>query len=271
MHAFPPLLIGLGFLIGAYGTLVGVGGGVVLIPALMLLYPDASPDTLTGISLAFVFANALSGTSAYSRQRRIDYRSGILFALATVPGTILGVWSTSFISRGSFSLIFGALLIVLSVFLELRPQGKVLSSHTPAHGTNRTLVDTRGEVFVYCFNLPLGIALSLAVGFLAGLLGIGGGIIHVPILIYLLHFPAHIATATSHFILVFTALTGSLTHAVSGTYADSWQPLLWLAIGVVPGAPIGAWFSQKVRGVLIVRLLALALTIMGVRLLLLAT
>jgi len=269
MEVVPPLLVGLGLLIGAYGTLIGVGGSVVLVPALMLLYPEASPSTLTGISLAFVFVNALSGASAYSRQRRIDYRSGIMFALATVPGTIVGVWSASLISRDSFALVFGGLLLLFSVFLMLRPRREVLSSSTCIRGTSRTLVDARGGVFVYSFDLSLGIALSSAVGFVAGLMGIGGGIIHVPILIYLLHFPTHIATATSHFILVFTALAGSLTHAVGGTYSNSWQPLPWLAIGVIPGAWIGAWFSQKLRGGLIARLLALALALVGVRLLLL--
>jgi len=91
----------------------------------------------------------------------------------------------------------------------------------------------------------------------------------MPALVYLLHFPIHIATATSHFILVFTALTGSLTHTVSGVYAHSWQLLLWLAIGVIPGAQIGAWLSQRVHGVLIMRFLALALALMGICLLLL--
>jgi hypothetical protein len=104
------------------------------------------------------------------------------------------------------------------------------------------------------------------VGFIAGLLGIGGGIIHVPMLIYVLCFPEHIATATSHFILVFTGLTGTLTHAASGTYAQSWKILLWIALGVIPGAQLGAWLSPKIKGLVLVRLLVLALVLAGVRL-----
>jgi len=266
MIVFPLLLIGLGLAVGTYGTLIGVGGAVVLLPALILLYPEASPSTLTSISLAIVFINALSGTIAYSHQRRIDHRTGALFALATVPGTVIGVWATQFLSRETFSLTFGIMLILFSVLLQFRPQ-KRLPQLFFSGSTTRTLVDARGETFSYSFNMPVGIVLSFAVGFLAGLLGIGGGIIHVPALIYLFSFPVHIATATSHFILVFTALTGSLTHAVSDVYSQTWQLLLWLAVGIIPGAQIGARLSQRVRGILIVRLLALALGVMGVRLL----
>jgi hypothetical protein len=87
------------------------------------------------------------------------------------------------------------------------------------------------------------------------------------VLIYVLGFPAHIATATSHFILVFTGLTGTLTHAASGTYAGSWQILLWIALGVIPGAQVGAWLSPKVRSLILIRLLVLALVLAGLRLL----
>ncbi|MBM4433107.1 MAG: sulfite exporter TauE/SafE family protein [Chloroflexi bacterium] len=266
MIVFPPLLIGLGLAVGTYGTLIGVGGAVVLLPVLILLYPDASPSALTSVSLAVVFLNALSGTIAYSRQRRIDYRSGILFALATVPGTIIGVWATQFLSRETFSLVFGSVLILFSALLWFRPNKKPPQLFSSG-STTRTIVDARGETFIYSFNSLGGIALSFAVGFLAGLLGIGGGIIHVPALVYLFSFPVHIATATSHFILVFTSLTGSLTHAVSDVYSQTWQLLLWLAVGIIPGAQLGAWLSRKVKGILIVRLLAIALGLMGIRLL----
>ena len=265
-----PLLIGLGFLTGIYGTLVGLGGGVVLIPALILLWPEANPATITGISLAIVFVNVLSGTLAYARQRRIDYRTGGLFAVATIPGAVLGVLVTQLLNRQLFSLIFGFLLLLLSVFLQLRPKPRGNRQPSLTGSSSRTVTDAWGETFVYHFNRSLGIALSFIVGFIAGLLGIGGGIVHVPAMIYLLNFPIHIATATSHFILVFTSLTASLTHVAEGTYTHYWQLLLWLAVGVIPGAQLGAWLSRRIHGILIVRLLALALTVTGVRLLMLA-
>jgi uncharacterized membrane protein YfcA len=266
----PPLLVGLGFLTGTYGTLIGVGGAVVMVPALLFIWPEATPETITSISLPIVFVNALSGTVAYARQGRIDYRTGLLFAPATIPGAFLGVGVTQLLNRKVFSIIFGLLIFLISIFLLLKPTPRGNYRPNLPGSTSRTVTNAQGETSIYYFNRSLGIVLSFAVGFLGGLLGIGGGSIHVPVMIYLLHFPIHIATATSHFILVFTSLTASLTHTVWGTYAQTWQLLPWLAVGVVPGAQFGAWLSRKLRGILIVRLLALALTILGVRLLLLA-
>ena len=259
-------LVGLGVLVGAYGTLVGIGAAVVLTPVLLLLYPHADPQALTAITMGVVFLTALSGTAAYARLRRIDYRNGIYFALATVPGTILGVLVLNYIPQRVFEAIFGAALLIFSVIIWMRPKlGE--SQPSTSKGTPTTLVDRRGEIFTYSCNRRLGIALSFAVGFVAGLLGIGGGIIHMPVLIYVLCFPAHVATATSHFILVFTGLTGTLTHAASGSYAQVWQILLPIAIGVIPGAQLGAWLSHRVKGLVLVRLLVLALVLAGARLL----
>lgn len=261
------LLVGLGFLVGSYGTLVGVAGAVVLTPVLLLLYPRATPEALTSITMGIVFLNALSGTAAYARQRRIDYRSGILFALATVPGTILGVWTLKFMPQQLFEVILGAVLLIFSVIIWMRPRIELIPGAGEKRGHQRiVLTDHKGETFSYTCDRPLGIALSFAVGFIAGLLGIGGGVIHVPMLIYVLCFPAHVATATSHFILVFTGLTGTLTHAVSGTYAQSWQILLWIALGVIPGAQVGAWLSPRIKSLILIRLLVLALVLAGARL-----
>lgn len=260
-------LVGLGFLAGSYGTLVGIGGAVVLAPVLLLLYPQARPEVLTSITMGIVFLNALSGTFAYSRQRRIDYRNGILFALATIPGTILGVWTLGFMPQRLFEVIFGVMLLFFSAIVWIRPQIELVLGAGERQGHQRVvLTDHKGETFTYTCNRSLGIILSFGVGFIAGLLGIGGGIIHVPMLIYVLCFPAHIATATSHFILVFTGLTGTLTHAASGTYAQSWQILPWIALGVIPGAQVGAWLSSRIKGLILIRLLVLALVLAGVRL-----
>ena len=258
-------LVAVGFLAGSYGTLIGIGGAVILTTVLLILYPDARPEALTSITMGIVFLNALSGTTAYARQRRIDYRNGIYFALATVPGTIFGVWTLHYIPQKAFSLIFGTVLLIFSVLIWLRP--KIGTGAVTVPGTGNTyLTDRTGEKFEYTCNRPLGIMLSFIVGFIAGLLGIGGGIIHVPVLIYVLCFPAHIATATSHFILVFTGLTGTMTHAVSGTYYQVWPILLWIALGVIPGAQVGAWLSPKIKSLVLMRLLVLALVLAGVRL-----
>src|SRR3954468_23856209 len=106
-----PGLVALGFAVGAYGTLIGAGGGFVLVPLLLLLYPDEPPELITSISLAVVFFNALSGTVAYAHQRRVDFLAGNSFALATVPGAIAGAIVVSYLPRNLFDVAFALLLL----------------------------------------------------------------------------------------------------------------------------------------------------------------
>src|SRR5690349_9856703 len=95
-------LLPLGLAIGAFGTLIGAGGGFILVPILLLVYPDEPTELITSISLAVVFFNASSGSWAYSRMKRVDYKSGVIFAIATIPGAILGAVSTAYVPRGAF-------------------------------------------------------------------------------------------------------------------------------------------------------------------------
>jgi uncharacterized membrane protein YfcA len=111
---------------------------------------------------------------------------------------------------------------------------------------------------------------SAVVGFFSSLLGIGGGIIHVPMLVRLLHFPVHIATATSHFVLANMALAGTVTHIVTGSFTHGTRRTAMLAVGVLLGAPLGARLSSRTRGGWIIRGLAFALGVVAIRLLLTA-
>ena len=115
----------LGFAIGAYGTLVGAGGGSVLVPVLLLMMPNESPAALTSISLAVVFFNAYSGTIAYVRMRRINYYAGTLFTLAGIPGAILGVMLVHKLPRAVFDPLFGILLLGIGLWLVRDPLGRL--------------------------------------------------------------------------------------------------------------------------------------------------
>jgi uncharacterized protein len=265
-------LLAFGLIVGTIGTLIGVGGGFILMPVLLLVYPLASPETITSISLAVIFFNALSGSWAYSKMKRIDYKSGLVFAVATIPGAILGALTTNYIPRRVFNIFFGLLMIAAAVYLffhrTVKSKGIAVKRD---HLTKRTLIEKNGTVHTFSFNIRIGIVLSVFVGYLSSMLGIGGGIIHVPALIRLLNFPVHIATATSHFILVIMALTGTIVHIATGSFSHGgiYQTIL-LAIGVLVGAQAGALLSQHVRGVWIIRGLAIALASVGIRILFLA-
>ena len=98
-----------------------LAGGFILVPALLLLYPREQPTTITTISLAVVCCNALSGTAAYVRLRRVDYRTGMAFAAATVPGSVAGVFATGLFRHGPFDLLLDVLLVALALWLVLHP------------------------------------------------------------------------------------------------------------------------------------------------------
>ena len=158
------LLLVLGFGVGAFGTLVGAGGGFILTPILLLVYPHDSPKTLTAISLMVVFFNAASGTAAYARQRRTDFRSGLVFAVATIPGAIGGALLVADASRAVFEPIMGAVLAVLAAWLIFGEQ-RAPHAHPSRHLVVRELVDARGERYRYEVPLARGALYSLAVGF----------------------------------------------------------------------------------------------------------
>jgi uncharacterized membrane protein YfcA len=261
------LLAAIGLFVGAFGTLIGAAGGFILVPILLFLYPDEIPATITSITLTVAFFNALSGSIAYRRLKRIDYRSGLLFALAAVPGAIIGAFIIKFLSRGVFQYVFGAVLLVIAAYLLVRPEKKITSNILLKWQTHRRITDRNNNVHSYSFNLPLGMTIAFFVGVLSGLLGIGGGIIHVPAMTQILFFPIHVATATSHFVVAITTFAAIDTHIVSGTFTSDIGRVAVLSVGAVIGAQFGARLSQKVKGSFIVRLLAVGLAVVALRLL----
>jgi uncharacterized membrane protein YfcA len=238
----------------------------------LLLVRHFAPQEAAGTSLAVVFVNAVSGTIAYARQRRIDYASGVWFAAAALPGAVLGAFGVRLLSRSFFHLVFGILLMLAAAILFWKPAGAISEAATPARRgwrpilpITRRVVDARGEAFEYRYDRFVGLALSFVVGFVSSMLGVGGGIIHVPALVFLLSFPPHISTATSHFILAITAGAGAASHLALGHVRI--VPALLLGAGAAAGAPLGARLSRGLHGQWILRGLALALLLVGIRLL----
>jgi uncharacterized membrane protein YfcA len=264
-------LISLGFGIGAYGTLIGAGGGFLLMPLLLLIYPKEHQSTLTAISLAVVFFNTLSGASAYARLKRIDYKSGLMFAAATIPGAIFGVITNASIPREGFEVIFSIFLISLALFLLVRPKSDTASPRerprSSTHGMARVLKSLDGMTFEYHFYPWLGLIIFFCLGFFATFLGIGGGSLIVPTLSYVLNFPVLIATATSQFIVAITTLTATVVHIWQGSFHHGAHRTAALGIGVLIGAQFGAFLSNKIKGVWIIRGLALAVAIVGIKML----
>jgi hypothetical protein len=225
-----------------------------------------------GTSLAVVFANAAAGSFFYLRQGRVDVRSGLQFAAATVPGAIGGVYLLRFLSARAFELIFGVLLAALGIFMAVSP-GRPEEA-APLHGlleagarggiVHREWVDRTGFRYAYGFIWWRGIALSLVVGCMSSLLGIGGGPLHVPGMVFLLGFPVHVAIATSQFVLAISSLVGSLLY-LAQRHVEL-RTALFMGAGAIAGARGGTELAGRLRGSPILRFLSVALFLIGVRL-----
>ena len=108
-----------GLFVGAYGTLVGAGGGFFMVPAL-LWAAGVGPEVAAGTSLAVVLFNAASGTWAYARKGLVDWRTALLFAAATLPGSFLGPRLLRFVPEKAFLVAFGTLMLVIACILVFR-------------------------------------------------------------------------------------------------------------------------------------------------------
>ena len=260
------LLTPLGIVIATYGTLIGAGGGILIVPALLLLYPHESANVIASISLAVIFFNAVSGTLAYGHMHRIDYRAGLLFAGVAVPAGFLGAYVTSFLSRRIFDLAFSALVLSLAAFIFLRPTPTHHDYRATRRDTIHRLTDFKGASFEYSFSNRRGVLLSVGIGLVSSMLGIGGGPFYVTMLVYPLHFPLHVATATTQFMLMTISLSWSAAHLIASGFEHGLLRTLFLGVGVLIGAQIGAQLSQRVAGMIISRIMAGGLLVIGIRL-----
>ncbi len=236
------LLAFLGLAVGVIASLLGVGGGLIVAPLLLIFY-NFDPGRAAGTSLLVVLISAISATAAYLKQRRVDVRMGLGFSLGTIPGSIMGSISTTLVGSELFRVYFSLVLILSALYIVFRSRLGVGRGGLFKEGRQSRIVDRLGREHVYSFNPYLVVTFAVLSGFISGFFGVGGGIVNVPVMVILLGVPAYIATATSHFILLVTASTGIATHAVLG-HIDAIIGGL-IAAGALLGAQIGAKASEK--------------------------
>lgn len=260
------LLVVVGLAVATYSSIIGAGGGFLLVPLLLFLEPGESARTITTVSLAAVSVNGASATIAYARLKRIDLPSGILLAMGAVPGAVVGAWASRFVPRGLFDFAFGGLLIAIAVYLVYPRNPSATEARPRAGRLERQFTDSGGATYSYAFSRWTGVVIGFADGLIAALAGIGGGPLVVPAIVAWLHFPVHVATATSAFVFTISAVTGTATHAVAGDFDFGLERVLLLAIGLLVGAQIGARLSGRLSRGVIMRLLAAGIALIGIAL-----
>ena len=253
------------FLVGIIAAMIGIGGGVFIVPFLTLV-SDFSPQQSVGTSLAMILFTSLSSTVRYTRQRRVDFKVGLILVLATIPGAFLGAYLTALVTAKLLGLVFGIFLLFIALRMAFPS-----NSHEPRplkaqRSWHRRIVDSDGNIFEYDTNVSLGLVLSFLGGLSSGFLGIGGGAVIVPILHFIMGLPIHVTVATSMFVMIFTSVSGVATHFSLGNVHLDYAILL--CAGVIFGAQLGAHFSKMVSGKNLRRLFAVVLFLVSIRMIL---
>lgn len=218
-------LIPLGFVAGILGSMIGLGGGIIVVP--VLTFFGFSPTLAASNSLFAAFSNAVGSTVSYSRQKRIDYSLGLKLGLLCIPGTVLGAFISSDVTPAIFKILFGFVLISSAFYIFLRKK-----------------IETKEKTLTKIM-IVIVIAASFFAGMLSSFFGIGGGIVFVPLMVVGIGMTMKKAAPTSQFVLLFASLSGIITHSFLG-HPDFLQAGL-LAAGSFVGGIIGARISLDIK------------------------
>lgn len=252
------VVLGMGGLVGFLSGLFGVGGGFLMTP--MLIFIGVPPAVAVSTQANQLVAASLSGVLAHWRRDNVDVKLGLVMLAGGVLGTILGVWLFSLLRRMgqidiaiSLSYVFflgfigAAMLIEAARALLRKPlqasRGK-LHRHIWVHGLPFKMRFPRSRLYVSAL-LPLGI--GAFGGVLVAIMGIGGGFLLVPAMIYLLGMPTALVAGTSLFQIIFTTAFATLLQAITNQTVDAVLALL-LIVGGVLGAQGGAKVGFALRG-----------------------
>lgn len=248
-HAVVSFLIAL--LAGAFGSVLGIGGGLFIIPSLNL-FLGVQLKTAIAASIVAVIATSLGGGHVYVRSGVADVRLGLILALATAPSAVAGAILATHVNARVLAAVF-AVVLGASAYRMLGATrsggsgGDHRSSAPPSRLRFRPSYrePSTGEVIPYTIShLPLGITTSTVAGLVSGLLGVGGGIVQVPVMTLLMGVPIKVATTTSTYVIGITAMAGAFVYY-------NHRPSLVdpaLAVPVTIGVFIGASIGSRVLG-----------------------
>lgn len=242
MSRWPLLLLGVAT--GALSGLLGIGGGIVMVPALVAM--GETRHRANANSLATIFLVALAGAIGFAVSDAIDVPVGVALGVGGLVGATLGARWAHRLSGETLARFFGILLLVVGV--------RMLFGDAAAEGSAGVGLP---------WSLLIAVAVGVASGILSGMAGVGGGIIMVPAMVFLLGMTQHVAEGTSLLAILFTAAAGTRVNRSNG-YVE-WRVVLTLAATGVVMAPLAALFAQEIPADVLSRLFAVWLLAIGVR------
>jgi hypothetical protein len=253
------LFLGMGWAVGFLSGMFGVGGGFLLTPLLMFMGVPAAVAVGTGSMQ--ILASSVSGAIAQYQRRNVDIKMGVVLVAGGIVGSVIGVQLMKMLRQlGQFELFVslcyvtflgavGALMMIESVgSIRKQQAGKASPAktrqHSWVHGLPFKMRFHRSKLYISA--LPPAM-IGAFVGFMAAVMGVGGGFVMVPALIYLLRVPTSVVIGTSLFQIVFVMAVTTLLQAMENKSVDVVLALL-LIVGGVIGAQFGAAAGSKLKG-----------------------
>ena len=218
-------LIPLGFAAGVLGSIVGLGGGIIAVPA--MTFAGFPPALAASNSLFAAFSNSVASTISYARQKRVEFGIGVKLGLMCIPGTVLGAFVSDVMTPVAFQILFAFVLIASAVYIFI----KRAIDERPYNRTTLMMIISAGASFF--------------AGIISSLFGIGGGIVFVPLMVIGIGIPMRKAAPTAQLVLMFASLSGLLVHSALG-HPDYLQAF-FLAIGAFAGGLLGARLSLEIK------------------------
>lgn len=267
---------GVGLVAGLLGSMLGVGGGLLIVPILTLAL-NLPIKVAIASSLVAIVANSCTAAGIYTKARLNNIKLGLLLETATTPGAIIGGFIAAVIAPSILSALFGLVLIYAAYTMLVRPYfmtedtpsaDNLITMDSASPNLSSSLVSSYydqnlDKVVNYKVNrLPVGLGASFFSGVLSSLLGVGGGIVNVPVMHLIMGVPMKAAIATSTFIITITAAAGALIYYYHGhIYLFIIAPL---TIGMVIGARIGVELTQRAGGLVLRRIFGALLLLVAV-------
>ncbi len=271
------LILGMGLAVGFISGMFGIGGGFLMTP--LLIFVGIAPAVVVASVASHVAASSMSGAMAYWRRNAVDLALALMLLAGGILGTAAGVWLftvlrsldqldlTIALSYVALLTVVGGLMINESVRAIIREQkGQPVTprragAHTWVHGLPLKMRFKRSKIYVSA--IPVW-AIGFIIGFFGALMGIGGGFLLVPMLIYFLRVPTATVIGTSMVLTLITMASATVMHAATNHLVDAVLALI-LMVGGVVGAQFGARAGQNMRGERLRLLLGLLVFAVGLR------
>ncbi len=256
------LILIIGIIVSAFGSITGFGGGIFMVPILVIAFHIPITSAIGAVSVA-LFPLAFISSIYNHREQMIDYTAGILLEIPTVVGAVFGALLTSWIPIKKLEFIFAFFVFFMGIQMMIKEKKEETKITDWFNKMNKVppSFERKTETGTYHFSALMTTSFGIMAGTVAGMFGVGGGFLKGPIMIKVFKIPARIAASTALFMIIFTSLTSSITHYYLGHIHLRYA--LPVSLGYIIGAFVGNRFNKKTSDENLKTIIGVALLLAG--------